>query len=188
MSRENNPLTVYLSDDEMATLKQWKNKTGKSLSELGREAITEYTDHDRIERVEHDVAQLDEKLERVLALVEGEHTHTRGQKSVPEKAREIADAVYQKHEMPVNEATLEIEIENHAGGDDRTLEKYKKQLKKREFLFEHPNSAVWTSEKRQWVRWTENAYVNEDVHDITQGYGTSTTEYISIAEELEAKQ
>lgn len=184
MSREDNPLTIYLTDKEKAKLKRWSEKTGKSLSELGRDAILEYTDRDRTERIESEVRDLHDKMDRVLTLVDGEHAHTRANKSIPEKTRDIARRLYQNHEMPVKNNDVEIAIEDIAGGDDRTVEKYKDQLKKRGLLYEHPNSAVWTDDKEEWVAWTENAYHNPDVHEVTQEYGMSTTDYTKLVEQL----
>lgn len=179
MSRENNPLTVYLSDEEKAQLKEWSNQTGKSLSELGREAITEYTDYDKLQRI-------DEKLDRVLTLVENqEHTRTRDTKqpeSVPEKARTIAKRLYENHDSPIKESDVEIAIEDIAGGDSRTVEKYKSQLKKRQLLFKHPLNPVWTTHKDEWVSWVENATVVADISDYTEEYNMAIDEYFDLAE------
>jgi len=186
MSRRDNPVTVYLTDQEKQKLSKWSEEVDKPISQLAREAILEYTDRDRTERVEHEVRDVNEKIDRVLSLLDGEHTHTSGgQKSVPEKVREVARRLYQNHSMPVKDKDVEIAIEDIAGGDDRTVEKYKRQLKKRELLFAHPNSPVWTDEKEQWVGWVEGAYHNPDVHEITQDYGLSTTEYANIAGKIE---
>jgi hypothetical protein len=188
VTRERNPLTVYLTAEEKQQLEQWADETGKSLSQLGREAITEYTDRDRVERVESEMRAMQDKLDRVLTLVDGEHTRTSGPDrttSVPEKAREIARTIYENHDMPVKAADVGLVIENVAGGDDRTVEQYKSQLKKRGLLYEHPKSAVWTDDKEQFISWVEGAYYNPDVHDVTQEYGMSVTEYTQLAEELE---
>ena len=181
------PVTVYLTSDEKAKLDDWASETDKSLSHLCREAILEYTDRDRTERIEHEMRQVNDKLDRVLTLVDGEHTHTRGgdsrTQSVPEKTRTIARRVYENHEMPVKMTDVELAIEDIAGADDRTLGKYKEQLKKRGLLYEHPNSPVWTDDETEWVQWMENAHVRVDVHEVTQPYAMSTTEYTQLAEE-----
>lgn len=185
MSRRNNQVKTYLTDKENAKLERWADKVDKSKSELLRQAVLEYTDRDRVERVESEVQQLHTKVDEVLSLVEGGHTHTRGNKSIPERTREIAQTIYENHDIPVKDTDVELMIENIAGGDDRTVEQYKDQLKKRELLFEHPNSPVWTDEKQEWVTWVENAHHNPDVHEVTQGYGIGTTEYTELAEEIE---
>lgn len=186
MTDRDNPVTVYLTDEEKAKLDRWADKSGKSLSHLCRTAILEYTDRDRAERVEHEVREVHDKVDRVLSLIGDEHTHTRQSdsrtQSVPETAREIARRLYQNHEMPVRGMAVERAIEDLGGADDRTVAKYKEQLKKRGLLYEHPTSPVWTDDKAQWVEWTESAYHDVDLHEVTQDYGMSTTEYARLAE------
>lgn len=188
MSRRDNPVKTYLSDEEEKKLEQWADEVDKSKSELLRDAVMEYTDLDRYERIEHDLNQLTEKVDRVLTLVDGEHAHTKGSDrttSVPEKARTIARRLYKNHEVPVKTKDVELAIEDIAGGDERTVSKYKDQLKKRGLLYEHPNSPVWTDDQSQYVKWVEGAYHNPDVHEVTQEYGMSTTEYTQHAEEID---
>lgn len=186
MPTRDNPVTVYLEDREKEKLERWAEKTGKSISHLCRDAVLEYTDRDRTERVEHEVREVNDKLDRVLSLVGEEHTHTRGsQQSVPETAREIATTIYRNHDIPVHDDDLELVIEDLGGGDERTIKQYKDQLRKRELLFDHPVSPLWTDDKEEWVIWVESALVNPDIHEVTQGYGVSTTEYAQLAEEIE---
>jgi len=187
MANRNNPVTVYLTDAEKQKLDRWSDEVDKPLSQLCRDAILEYTDRDRTERIEHEVRDVNDKLDRVLSLIDGEHTHTSGrQNSVPENARSIAQHLYRNHEAPVQDTDVEMAIENIADvGDDRSIAKYKAQLRKRELLFEHPNSPVWTPDKSEWVGWVEGAYHNPDVHEVTQEYGLSTDEYTKLAEGVE---
>lgn len=188
MTDRDNPVTAYLTDGEKKKVKRWSDELDIAQSELVRRAVKEFTDRDRYERIEHEMGEVHDKLDRVLASLDGEHTHTSGEpktQSVPEKARSIAQRIYRNHESPVKATNVELAIEDIGGGDDRTIETYKNQLKKRELLYEHPNSGVWTDEKEQWVSWVENAYVNPDLHDVTQEYGISTTEYTQLAEKIE---
>jgi hypothetical protein len=184
MSERCNQVITYLDDAEYQQLQEWSDTTGKSMSHLLREAILEYTDRDRTARIE-------EKVDRVLAQFgETEHTHTwnmdppKPQKSVPDKAREIARRLYSNHEMPVKGTDVELAIEDIAGGDTRTVAKYKDQLKKRGLLYEHPVQPVWSDEKTQWVKWVENATVSGSVLDWTTEYGIETDEYEKIASEV----
>lgn len=183
MTARDNPVTVYLTDEEKAQIAEWADKAGKSQSDLLRDAVLEFTDRDRAARIE-------DKLDRVLTQLDGDtHAHTpaaTGSASVPERAREIARLVYQNHDLPVKGADVEIAIENVAGGDERTVSKYKEQLKKRGLLYRHPMQPVWTDEKREWVQWVENATVSDDVHDHTQEYDMDTDEYDRLAEEVTA--
>jgi len=180
--KRDNPVTAYLSEEEKAQLQQWADECDKPQSQLVREAIIEYMDNDRSKRIE-------DKVDRCLTLLENqEHTHTRNPKgSVPEKARMIARAIYANHNVPIKEKDVELAIENNGEvGDDRTVEKYKRQLKKRQLLFCHPMQPVWTDDKEQWVKWVENATVGKDVQDILQRHGMDMDEYDEIA--MEAMQ
>jgi len=189
MTARDNPVTVYLTDDEKAKLERWSDKADKSLSHLCRDAILEYTDRDRTERVEHEVREVHDKVDRVLSLMDSQHTHTQGgdskTQSVPETARAIARRIYRNHDAPFEGSDVELAIEDLGGADDRTKDRYMEQLKKRGLLYEHPNSPVWTDDKAEWVQWVESAYHEADVHEVTQEYGMSTTEYTRLAEEVE---
>lgn len=180
MAKRDNRVVTYLTDDEYAQLKEWSDAADKPLSQLLRQAILEYTDKDRLRRVE-------EKVDRVLELSQnGTRTHTLSTNSVPEKARAVAEHIYDNYEMPVKHTDVEIAVENIAGvGDERSLKKYFSQLKKRGLLYQHPSGNVWTDSKTQYVGWVEGAYHDPDVLDVTGEYGMGTDEYIEIAEEIE---
>ena len=181
MADRDKQIITYVSQDEKVQIQEWADECGKSVSELARDAIMEYVDHDRTARIE-------EKVDRALTLLEdSEHTHTQGgngQLSVPEKARKIAKRCYSNHDMPMQGTDVEIAIEDMAGGDDRTISKYKEQLKKRGLLYQHPMQPVWTDSKRQWVGWVENATVAKDVYGRADEYGMDTDEYDQIAQEV----
>jgi len=177
--KRDNPVTAYLSDREKSKLKKWSNECDKPQSQLVREAIIEYMDNDR-------TARLEEKVDRCLTLLENdEHTHTNpAQGKVPKRARSIAKRIYANHTVPVQENDVEIAIEDIAGGDDRTLKKYKEQLKKRGLLYEHPMQPVWTDDKEHWVKWVESATVDSDIYERVDDYGMTTNEYHEIAERV----
>jgi hypothetical protein len=184
MPNRSKQLKIYVTEAEMKQLKEWKEQTGKSLSELGREAILEYTDHDRTRRIEEKVDQLLECIDHSEA---GTHTHTNANtNSVPETARAVVDHIYSEYEAPIKDDDVEIAIENIAGvGDERSIDNYKSQFKKRGLLYEHPNSPVWTDDKTQWVTWVENATVDPDINERTEPYKMTRSEYIELAEEIE---
>jgi len=179
--KRDNPVTAYLNDAEKQQLTEWADECDKPQSQLVREAIIEYMDNDRTQRIE-------DKVDRCLSLLEnGTHTHTGNNPkgSVPEKTRAIAQAIYANHTVPMKEKDIEIAIENNAGvGDHRTVAKYKKQLKKRQLLFCHPMQPVWTDDKEQWVGWVENATVGKDVKDQIDMHGMEMDEYDEIAMEV----
>jgi hypothetical protein len=185
MGDRDHQLVTYVTAAEKKQLQEWAEKTGKSQSALLREAVLEYTDHDRTRRIEEKVDQI---LDRMDAHDGDTHTHKGGNtKSVPEKARAVADHLYSHYDAPINESDVELAIENIADvGDDRSVRKYKSQLKKRNLLFEHPAQPVWTDDKQEWVEWMELAHVESvDVSEATAGYGISNEEYADLAEELE---
>jgi predicted transcriptional regulator len=186
MAERDNPVTVYLTDGEKADLEQWADESGKSVSELSRQAIREYTDRDRFERIE-------DKLDRVLSSLDGGDENTRTshskQMSVPETARAIAKRIYSNHEPPIKSVDVELAIEDIGGATERTVEQYKRQLKKRGLLWEHPASEVWTDSRQQWVKWVEGVWVgDDDLHDYTDPYPMDAVEYDEIAEQIEVTQ
>lgn len=191
MSNSDKRLQIYVPEDEYQQLKEWSNETGKSMSQLGREAISEYTDYDRLNRIEQTLAQQQSQIERVLDTLENNpDTHAQtpvnkgGSKTVPEKARSVAKHIYEVHDMPVKDDDVVLAIENIAGvGDDRSIEKYKKQFKKRGHLYDHPNSPVWTDSKSEWVQWVESAHHEMDVFEVTDGYDVTTDEYNQLVEQ-----
>lgn len=154
---------------------------GQKYGNLGREAenaLIEYMDEDRAARIE-------EKVDRVLAHVadgSAAHTHKQSRASeTVEKAREIHRRVADNHGTIIKEADLVRAIEDIAGADDRTVEKYKEILKRRELIFAHPgDSAVWTVERERWIDWTEDYIDNNpmiDVHDVLEGYSMDVDDY-----------
>lgn len=187
MTRDNR-VQVYVSDAELARLNDMADQADKSVSHLCRDAILEYTDRDRTERIESEVRDMHDKMDRVLALVNDGHAHTSGSakhESVPDKARKIAEVIRERHTTPVRAEDVEIAIEDYAGADDRTLKKYKSQLKKRGLLYEHPVSPVWTDDKSEWVEWQEAASIGRDLHEVLEPYGMHAEEYDQIAEAIQ---
>ena len=60
----------------------------------------------------------------------------------------------------VKDVDVKRAIEDVAGGDPRTMEKYKTMLRERGLLYEHPSeSAVWTAEPDRWAKWS-TSYVD----------------------------
>jgi predicted transcriptional regulator len=185
MSDKTEQVKTYVTPAEKRQLKEWAEETDQSLSSLVRQAVLEYTDRDRTARIE-------DKLDRVLASLDDDaHTHKGSMsgpsRSVPEKARAVADHLYQNYEGVIRGDDVELAIENIADvGDDRSVDKYKTQLKKRNLLFKHPNQDIWTPEKEQWVNWVEGAYVDVDVHSMTEPYNIDFSEYNALAEAVKA--
>lgn len=190
MADRDNQVITYVSDAEKAQIKEWADETGKSVSQLAREAIMEYVDHDR-------TARMDEKLDRVLALLEdGEHTHTDSDASTStegeasptvKRARKIARRIYDNHSSPIPDHDVERAIEDIAGAENRTLDKYKDILKKRGLLYEHPSdSSVWTDQRSEWAVWVADyvdATPTAEIIDYAENYGLESDEFeLALAE------
>jgi hypothetical protein len=83
-------------------------------------------------------------------------------------------------------------VEDIAGADTRTVQKYKEVLKRRSLLFEHPaDSAVWTTDRQKWVRWTENHVDNNPtltVHDVIDEYDLDIDRYDELAAHIGVEQ
>jgi len=139
-------LQVYLQPEEYSQLKEWSEETGKSMSDLARDAILEYTDKDRYDRVEQQLATMQEQLDTIQGVVTDGDTHTRkdgievGTSETVKKTREVASRLNQNHNEVLMQSELDRAIKDIAGGDPRTVEKYRSELKERSLAFEHPNS------------------------------------------------
>lgn len=146
-------------------------------------ALREYVDEDRYARVE-------DKLDRVLARVsDGGRTHTHKDTAASEtveRAREIYKRVADNHGLVVKDDDLVRAIEDNAGADPRTVEKYKGILKRRSLIFEHPaDSPVWTTDRDKWVSWSENHVDNDPtltIQDVIDDYGMTTERFGELAE------
>jgi len=179
MSNNRKRLQVYLEPEEYRQLKEWSQDTGKSMSQLARQGILEYTDHDRHARQDE---KLDEILAAVRSLSEQSNTHTQTPRSnsVPAKARQVARTITENHGTVLKDDDVELTIENVADvGDDRSIRKYKRQLKKRGLLFEHPGDPpTWTTESDTFEDWLANyAQLNgrEAAEDIADDYPVRIT-------------
>jgi len=131
---------------------------GKSRADILRDAIREYLDHDRAARIEADIADLKAEVADLQQAVSDETTHTHKHDTVTkasetvEKTREIADRLRSNYEHSCRTNELERCIKDIAGGDRRTVQKYKSELKDRSLAFEHPNDStpVWFTDRQQW--------------------------------------
>jgi len=154
MSDRSEQVKTYVTPAEKQQLKEWAEETDQSLSSLVRQAVLEYTDKDRTARIE-------DKLDRVLDTLDADNTHTQtysgsavteGSQTV-ERTREIADRLYDNHGTILDDSDVDRAITDIAGGDPRTVEKYKGELRSRSLLYEHPNDDLerWYSERGAWL-------------------------------------
>ena len=181
------PHSIRLDPDVYSRFVEWVAETeGTKRGEIGRHvenALNEYIDHGREARIE-------EKVDQILARLSDQpatHTHKQRGSETVEKCRAIHRRVTDNHGTVIKTPDLERAIEDIAGADDRTLDKYKSMLKRRCLLFEHPNSPVWTPEEPKFIGWAETCIDNEpttEVHDIVDEYGLEVDEYVNRAEEV----
>jgi hypothetical protein len=184
MSRRNNRVVTYLSDEEEAQLEEWADESGKSRSALLREAVLEYLDHDRAARAEDLARENQALLEELHAQLLDDDTHThkdqggmkRGSDSL-EKARKMVRRLQANHEAVIKTDDVDRVIEDMAGVDDRTIRKYKGIFRRRGLLFEHPGQPpTWTTDGNKWLSWLENfAALNgpEAAEEIADQYPTT---------------
>lgn len=177
MTRRDNPVSTYLSDEEKKRLSEWAEETDKSQAHLLREAILEYLDYDRTARIESKLREMDDKLDRVLAQSDGDTTHThkdrdavtKGSPAV-EKLEEMVKTIRSNHAPVVKDAKLKRVIENYAGIDDRTVRRYKSLMRERGLLLEHPGDPpLWTTDTDQWSNWL-NQYGNLNGPDAVEDF------------------
>lgn len=197
MSDSRKRLQVYLEPEEYQQLKEWSQDSGKSMSELARTAVMEYTDQDRLERIEG-------KVDELLSLAENsEHTHTT-QDSVQTdtsetvaKMREIVERLQSdaNQDGVVSDSAVKQAIEDIAGGHDKTLTKYKQIIRERGLVFEHPGeTATWTLDSTMWMEWMKNyAQLNgvDEAEKLANDYPANVTANldgtigIEVAEDIE---
>jgi len=181
------PWTMRVDPDVKVAFKEqvddWDGENAGHYGYHVEQALKEYIDKDRYARVE-------DKLDTVLARVSGSggsHTHatTAGSGTV-ERAREIYERVADNHGLVVKDDDLVRAVEDIAGADDRTVNKYKDILKRRGLIFEHPNdSPVWTTDRDKWVGWVENHVDNDptlETIDVIEDYGMTTDRFDELAE------
>ena len=188
------PLNTRVDEDVISDFRDFTHeKKGKIRGEMGRlveRALIEYMDTDRQARLEHDHERIEKKLDTVLAtLSERPTTHThKGHASpttVTEKAETVAAKIRDMGNTVFPVADVEKAIKDVAGADDRTLDKYKAEIKD-VGVYEHPSSdsGVWTVDKSEWVSWVEN-YIDTvpdaDIMDVLEPYPVSFDEYDRMA-------
>jgi len=185
---EREPRSVRIDPDVYHNFVEWVEETeGTKRGEIGphvENALNEYINHGQTARIE-------EKVDRILAHVSEQpaaHTHKQRGSETVEKCRAIHRRVTDNHGTIIKTGDLERAIEDIAGADDRTLDKYKSMLRRRSLLFAHPgDSPVWTPEQQRWVTWCEDKIDNEptlEITDVLDGYDIETDEYIDLAEQV----
>lgn len=157
-SRRTNRVATYLTDEEMSQFEQWAAESDKPYSHLLRDAILEYLDNDRAARLADRLDRIEAKLDTLDQSPSEPTTHTHKHDTVTKasetvaKTREIADRLQSNYDCSAHVDEVERAIKDIAGGDPRTIRKYKQELKERGHVYEHPNddSPVWYTDRGQF--------------------------------------
>jgi predicted transcriptional regulator len=155
MPRRENQVITYLTDDEYVDLEELADETGDSTSYHVRQAILEYLDYDRWDRVEGRLDRIESQLEDVAgALSDGDtHTHKQTQASeTVERTLAIAERIDSNHGPVLDASVVDRAIKDIAGADKRTISKYRDELRERNHLYQHPNDDLerWYTDREEW--------------------------------------
>jgi len=175
MSRRNNRVVTYLSDEEEAQLEEWADSSGKSRSALLREAVLEYLDHDRAARAEDLARENQTLLEELHAQLLDDDTHTHkdpnsmNQSSGSDTVRDLFSVIQQRHgdQHIIQDSEVTRVIEDERGTDPRTVRRWKSRLRDRGLLWEHPGQDIWTDDRSEWFDWLQ-AYATTNGSDAAR--------------------
>lgn len=141
------PLNARVDEAVIAKFRDYVMETkGRIKGEMGREverALREYMDCDRYTRIEANQDEMRTQLEELARSHGGgthAHTNTKGSPTV-ERTHDIAERLQREAKgvhPNVPEEAVDRAITDIGGGDPRTIEKYKTNLKNRHLVFEHP--------------------------------------------------
>lgn len=194
---ERQTFSVKVDEDVAENFRDFVHeKKGKIRGELGREvenAMREYMDNDRYERLADGQDETHAKLDEVLALLadaDGTHTHTAdvSPTTVSEK-RDLIAAKLRDRDAPVMPERDVIEaIEDVAGGDERTITQYKEKLRTSGQAYDHPSSdsSAWTVDAEQFAGWALAEFESRPdatIRDILEPYAMDSVEYEQLLDD-----
>lgn len=162
------------------------------LGEALEDAMREYMDETRDARLEN-------KIDDIRAMLsENDDTHTHDtctpQSPTAEKVADIVERI--ESDIDTNREIYTVQdddvvraIEEVAGADDRTVSKYRTQIKRRGELYQHPISRVWMSQAEAWaVQWAYGhieSTPGASPEDVLEEYPMTHDEFIEILERNE---
>lgn len=176
------PRTVRVDPEVWsAFVKQVIEWEGQKHGELGRHvenALEEYVDNDRLNRIEA-------KVDTLLENADGTHAH----KATPtgEKVEVISSKLVRLDQIVIPKDEVEKVIGDVAGFDPRTVEKYKDLLKRKGYAYRHPTGNVWTVERERWVKWACDYLDTDpttDMHELTEQYPITPDELAQAKTEV----
>lgn len=184
---ERRPLNVRVDEDVITNFREYTYESkGQIRGEMGRlveAAMIEYMDNDRSARIEQKVDDLPEQIVDALSeeLLERERRTSQStdtDDSTPQLGNKTQESLTRiSAEIPdntaISEAMVETAVENNAGASYKTLQKYKRLLKKNGHIFEHPvePDKFVTSSRTLAVICEQNEQIKPpDVHEIISRY------------------
>jgi len=181
---DKSPHTVRVNDETWAAFVEWvEDVEGQKHGEIGRHvenALNEYMNEDRQARVEQNQHEMMEQLEALRTrLDEQQSTHTHKDKpgcTSPSLVEAIHDRIVNNNDSGAGkDDVVERVIEDVAElpvGDERTIRRYKRKLRKRGLLYEHPGEPpIWTTDTDLWATWaTGEANSENDLEAAVEPY------------------
>jgi len=172
---DRSPHTVRCNDELWSQFIAWvEDVEGQKHGEIGRHvenALREYLNEDRQARIERNQHEMQEQLSDLHALLDetaSTHTHNANDECAsPDVVTAIHDEIVHTMDGEVAKDDLvERAIETVAElpvGDDRTISRYKRKLRQRGLLWEHPGDPpLWTEDRDMWARWATGATNSRD--------------------------
>lgn len=181
---DRSPHSVRVDDDVWTAFVEWvEDVEGQKHGEIGRHvetALKEYMNEDRQARLERNQHEIQEQLTDLATLLnEREGTHTHKAKTGCSN-RDIVAAIHDEivHNTDgdaVKDEVVERAIETVAElpvGDDRTIKRYKRKLRSRGLLWEHPGDPpLWTQNRDVWAHWaTGSANTRDELERTVEPY------------------
>lgn len=180
---DKSPHTVRVNDETWAAFVEWvEDVEGQKHGEIGRHvenALNEYMNEDRQARLEQNQHEMLEQLDDLRArIADAESTHTHKDKpgcANPDVINAIHEEIVNKDKGAIKADHVERVIEEVAElpvGDDRTIRRYKRKLRQRGLLFEHPGEPpLWTADTSLWANWaTREASSRDDLEATVEPY------------------
>jgi len=172
---DRSPHTVRCNDEVWSRFVDWvEDVEGQKHGEIGRHvetALREYINEDRQARLERNQHEMQEQLSDLRALLdERGSTHTHKADTECSNA-DVITAIHEEIVHTADKAAVKDELVERAikkvaelpVGDDRTIRRYKRKLRQRGLLWEHPGDPpLWTEDRDLWARWATGATHSRD--------------------------
>jgi len=188
---DRNRVVTYLDEPLMADFEAWIDEhygeTDGNTAKALRLAVRELVNGHAGDGGTDEIGEINDKLDEVLTHVrEQSSTHTHKQSSTSDVDKIVARA--ETEGTPIAEPQLEqiiIETRELDVGDDRTLRRWKRQIRQSHQLHRLPDyddvdgPVEWTDNVTQWVIAVENA-PKQMADAIVEAHGYTDEEYAQV--------